>query len=204
MDRKKVTKAACIVSVSSVLFLSTYLAGENFCLKDALSKANKSNVELKRSISSLNAEKAVLTRKLNLMENSRSQCSLDTLARKNNNPFNVKVLEKGLWKGQIGRDKHGHAVFSTEEYGIRAGAFVLKNYSRKHKIDTIDALVDRFCVGNTDEYKRFLSKSLGLKIDEKFSLIKRMPELMRAMYKFESGEEAPEKFIAMFDVVKSF
>lgn len=124
----------------------------------------------------------------------------DTIAYKNKNPLNVKC--KGFtWKGQVDTDQFGHAVFSSWEYGVRAASYVLKNYSKKHKIDTVEGIVKRFAKGNNKEYINFLCKRLNLKKDEKFNVVNRMSELLRAMSRFESGQELPEELFIPYDVL---
>lgn len=126
----------------------------------------------------------------------------DTLARKNNNPMNVKCpANGGNWKGQTGVDKFGHAVFASREYGIRAGALVLRTYARKHKVSTVEELVTRFAEGNHEGYIRHLCRKLKVRPDEKIDLVKRMPEILRVMVRQESGEDLPEHFFAPYDVV---
>lgn len=137
-------------------------------------------------------------------------CSLakpkpQTLARKNNNPLNVKAMSGGkVWRGQIGTDKHGHAIFESPEYGIRAASFVLRSYARRHNISTITELVSRFCTatGKTkSQYIRHLCRALDVEPDQKFDLVKAIPVLLPAMAKFECGEELPERFFSPYDVV---
>ena len=123
-----------------------------------------------------------------------------TLSVQNRNPLNVKAGNNN-WVGQIGVDRFGHAQFASWEYGVRAGAFVLKNYAKKHNVDTVRGIVERFAESNREEYIAFLCKRLGVKHDEKFSIIKRMPELLRAMAYFESGEKLPEHLFVAYDVM---
>lgn len=126
----------------------------------------------------------------------------ETLAQRNNNPLNVKrPANGGNWKGQVGTDKFGHAVFASREYGLRAGALVLRTYAREHKVSTVEALVTRFARGNHEGYIRHLCRKLKVRPDEKIDLVKRMPELLRAMVRQESGEDLPEHFFAPYDVV---
>lgn len=128
----------------------------------------------------------------------------ETLAQKNNNPLNIKLPSGGgRWKGQIGTDKFGHAVFMSREYGLRAGAMVLRSYAKRHKISTIASLVERFAEGNHESYKKALCKKLRVREDEEINILKRLPELLRAMVRQESGEDLPESFFAPYDVLAS-
>lgn len=135
------------------------------------------------------------------------EIKVSTLAVKNKNPLNVKCLGGNKkWKGQIGRDKIGHAVFRTWEDGIRAAAFVLKNYEAKHGINTIEDIVTRFAKAKgkvKDEYVGFLCKRMRLEPDEEFSIRKRLPELLKHMTRFESGQDFPDRFFRPYDLVSS-
>ena len=125
-----------------------------------------------------------------------------TLSRKARNYVNVKAPSDRYWRGQTGRDKHGHAVFESPEWSLRAGAIVLKNYSRRHGLNTIEGIVKRFSTCNHDEYIRFLCRRLHLRPDEKFNVVERMPELLPAMVKFETGAKVAPEHIAILDFLK--
>ena len=124
-----------------------------------------------------------------------------TLAIRNNNPLNVKSIQGRPWFGQIAVDKHGHAVFDTPEHGIRAGANVLLNYYTRHNLDTLDGILSRFCTGNREEYAAFLSKRLGIRTNKKFDVLARLPELLQAMARFESGQEWPRELFTGYSLV---
>lgn len=127
--------------------------------------------------------------------------SKETLAAKNKNPLNVKALKNDKWQGQIGIDAIGHAVFETWEHGMRAGAIVLKNYAKRHGINTVTGIIERFAEGNQEEYIAFMCKRLNVKADEKINIIKRMPEILRAMARFESGEKLPDHLFVAYDIL---
>lgn len=123
-----------------------------------------------------------------------------TLAQLNNNPLNIKGQN---WLGQIGRDKFGHAIFASVDHGFRAAARLLLNYKTKHGIDTIDALVERFCTGNKQSYKQFLSSHLGIDAKTKFDMEHYLPELLRYMAKFESGQWFDEELFLPYSLLSS-
>lgn len=124
-----------------------------------------------------------------------------TLAIRNNNPLNVKTVKGRPWFGQIAVDRHGHAVFDTPEHGIRAGANVLLNYYAVHGLDTLEGILSRFCTGNRAEYATFLSRRLGIPPDVKFDVLARLPELLHAMARFESGQEWPRELFTGYSLV---
>lgn len=127
--------------------------------------------------------------------------AVQTLAIRNNNPLNVKTVKGRPWFGQIAVDRHGHAVFDTPEHGIRAGANVLLNYYTRHGLDTLDGILSRFCTGNRAEYATFLSRRLGIPPDVKFDVLARLPELLHAMARFESGQEWPRELFTGYSLV---
>ena len=125
-----------------------------------------------------------------------------TIAQRLNNPLNIKRrYDGGKWKGEIGYDSQGHVHFVDVEHGIRAAAYVLKSYYKRHDIDTIEAIINRFCTGN-DGYVKFLSRRLKLRPDEKFNVMRRLPELLQAMSKYESGKELPDECLVTLDLAR--
>nr|DAU80913.1 MAG TPA: virion protein [Caudoviricetes sp.] len=150
-------------------------------------KAEKLAVQLEARQMEIDALEELRLEELRIMsaiENSK----VDTLAVRNNNPLNIKAI-KTPWKGQIGTDRHGHAVFDDPAHGIRAAANVLINYYLRHGLDTLNGVVGRFCTGNREQYVAYLSRRLGLRPDESFNILDRLPELLQAMARFESGKE---------------
>lgn len=123
-----------------------------------------------------------------------------TLAHLNNNPLNIKGSN---WLGQVGQDKFGHAIFASPDYGFRAAARLLLNYKAKHGITTIDALVERFCTGNKQSYKQFLSSHLNVQPTDEIDIQDRLPELLRAMARFESGQWYEEELFLPYSVLSS-
>lgn len=126
-----------------------------------------------------------------------------TVSRRASSWLNVKAPHDHYWKGQTGRDKHGHAVWKAPEYSLRAGALVLRSYYLRHGIKTVRGIVERFSTCNHDEYAAFLAKRLGVKEDEEINVIRRLPELIRAMAQFETGRPVPESKVATLDILAS-
>lgn len=126
-----------------------------------------------------------------------------TLAQANRNFANVKSLKNGqVWEGQIGTDRFGHAIFKHPAYSIRACALVLKSYERKHKIQTVKDLVYRFAEGNREPYIEHLCKVLDVEPEQKISLTKRMPELLRGIVRFETGLSIGEEHLSLVAALK--
>ena len=127
-----------------------------------------------------------------------------TLSRAASNYVNVKTPNgrADYWKGQVGIDRHGHAIFRSPEWSLRAGAIVLRNYARRYKLNTVEGIVKRFSTNNHAEYIGFLCRKLGVKPDEPFDVVKRMPELLPAMVRFETGRAVAPEHVAILDFLK--
>ena len=126
-----------------------------------------------------------------------------TLSRKAGNYLNVEAPSDSYWLGQCGRDSHGHAVFKSPEWSLRAGTLVLRSYCQRHGIKTIKGIVERFSTNNHAEYTKYLCDRLKLDPDEEFNVMKRMPELVRHMVRFESGSGVKPEHIHLLDVLSS-
>lgn len=208
VDYKKIAKTlayALVVSVSFVLAQSYELYKQHVKFLELVDEKMK-----------LESQKASLTFVIELPEEHESVPELTPInvslsgksdvphAYKNKNPLNIKSLGKQKWAGQIGTDEFGHAIFSSWEHGVRAAGFTLKAYARWHGVDTITGLVDRFCeaTGKTrEQYINFICKRLAVKPDEKIDFVKRMPELLRAMARFESGLTLPDELFVGYDLL---
>lgn len=105
------------------------------------------------------------------------------LGFKNNNPGNIKGKN---WYGQIGTDKQGHAIFSSEVYGIRALAKTLVKYESKG-INTVEKIVATYSEGKNKNYIRFLCNYLKVKPNEKLDIRHKLHELVPAIITFECG-----------------
>ena len=158
-------------------------------------KAEKLSLQLEARQMEIRALEELRTEELRIMsadENSK----VNTLAVQNNNPCNIKAV-RTPWKGQVGTDKHGHAVFDEPAHGIRAAANVLINY------DTLNGVVGRFCTGNREQYVAYLSRRLGLRPDESFDVLARLPELLQAMARFESGREWDRSLFLPYSLIST-
>ena len=127
-----------------------------------------------------------------------------TLSRKAGNYLNVKCNNKpDYWLGQCGIDAHGHAVFKSPEWSLRAGTLVLRSYYQRHGIKTVRGIVERFSTNNHAEYTKYLCARLHLEPDEEFNVMRRMPELVRHMVRFESAADVRPEHIHLLDVLSS-
>lgn len=121
-----------------------------------------------------------------------------TLAERNNNPLNVKGT---AWQGQVSSDKHGFAIFSAPEWGVRAAANILLNYMHRHGIDTVQGVVCRFSETDQATYARYVADRIGVQPDEKLDILQHLPALLQAMARLESGTEWPEHLFTGYDLL---
>lgn len=127
---------------------------------------------------------------------------------RNNNYLNVKGSG---WKGQVGQDSRGHAIFSSPELGIRAGIVLLRTYWFRHGLRTIASILSRWApvtdtVGSLPgapknspaEYSRFVAKRVRVSPNDGLSLfwddatrsinnVKQLKALFEAMAAYEIG-----------------
>lgn len=202
-----------------ITLLLAFILISGFAYKSVETQCNKQSSRIlelfkeseKYQIRAINAEKALAKCQNEKREVQAKpiacttyQCgNPNTIARRMNNPLNIKrKYGGGKWEGEIGYDRQGHVHFKTVQHGIRAAAFVLKSYYRKHKIDNLEAIIDRFCGGNK-KYVLFLSKRMKLKPTQSFNVLNRMPELLRYMSQYESGKPLPEEYLVTLDVLEN-
>ena len=131
--------------------------------------------------------------------------SSQVLAIKNRNPMNVKsIAVNEPWKGQIGTDSQGHAIFSSFSYGLRAAAMTLRSYALRYGINTIEGIINRFTEGEKvqiDKYILYLSVQLGVDPRQKINMKKYLPMLLRSMTRYECGITFPESLFAPYDIL---
>ncbi len=207
------------ISIFAVICCMVYTSAAAIMSHNALVKTNsrlekvlKEKDDLKNQLASFTAEIEALRKQQvkPAAEKDKAKPTMrqlvcgkpGTIANRLNNPFNIKRQVSGKkWKGEIGYDSQGHVHFISVEHGIRAAAFVLKSYYKKHDIATLEAIINRFCGGNKD-YVKFLSNRLNLKPNQKFNVLARLPELMQAMSKYESGRQLPSECLVTLDIVR--
>ena len=199
--------AIVVCSASAIMYHNAFVAA-NSRLEKSMKETNDLKTRLLSSIDELEKlkkqkVKPAAEKKDIVSFKPQFVCGKEgTISRRLNNPFNIKRrYGGGKWKGEIGYDSQGHVHFESVEYGIRAAAYVLKSYYRNHKIDTLEGIIERFCGGNR-KYVRFLCHRLNLKSDEKFNVLARLPELMQAMSKYESGRQLPSECLVTLDIVR--
>ena len=134
-----------------------------------------------------------------------------TLGVAHKNYLNIKNNPKNPWKGRAdpGEDEHGHAIFKSPDYGLRAAILNLRSYWCNHGLRNVIAILNRWAppndtVGsrkgnppnNPSEYADFICHRTGFTRTENLSLF--LPDrlvdnvgnlrlLVKAMAEFECG-----------------
>lgn len=119
---------------------------------------------------------------------------LNTIGYKFCNPLNIKVFGNN-WSGMVGQDARCHAIFETPQDGICAAAKILKTYSSKYGINTVDGIVDRFCAASDSVTRAYISnvcKAMGVNPGEALDVKdpQVMTKLISAMMRQEIGAVA--------------
>jgi len=109
--------------------------------------------------------------------------------KRNNNPGNVRALTgSDIWRGQIGIDPEGFAIFDNITDGVRVMTIDIAGDIVKDGNNTLSGLMAEYAPnadGNDETaYTTFLSNLLGLKIDQVIP-INRITELIFGIARFE-------------------
>lgn len=114
---------------------------------------------------------------------------------RNNNAGNIRwgCSWQGLKKDGKSIDKE-FCVFESPEYGIRAMARILKNYSEIYKINTVGGIIHRWAPpseNDTVSYIKHVAKSLKVDADEVINVKNDtvMLKLVKAIILHENGKQ---------------
>lgn len=114
---------------------------------------------------------------------------------RNNNAGNIRwgCNWQGLKKNGREQDKD-FCVFVAPEYGIRAMARILLNYSSVYKINTVGGIIHRWAPpseNDTVSYIKHVSQSLKVDADETINVrdTNVMLKLVKAIIKHENGKQ---------------
>ena len=114
---------------------------------------------------------------------------------RNNNPGNIDFNTNVNWQGMAEARPHdGRFIrFESPEYGIRAMARVLRTYQRKHNLNTLSSIINRWAPpseNNTRAYIQSISRETGFAPDQLLNLEdnNQLADLMNAMIRHENGQ----------------
>lgn len=110
---------------------------------------------------------------------------------RNNNPGNIRDV--GIkWRGLVGRDSAGYAVFASAVDGIRAMYIDLRTGFRRDGEDTIREIIAEWAPAHenpTSRYIEFISQRLGVGPDEVLELERVRVPLIESIIQFENGQQ---------------
>ena len=112
---------------------------------------------------------------------------------RNFNPGNIKPKDWKVWPKAIGIDEQGHLIFRNHIDGIRAIVINLKLYKKKHNIQTVDGIINRWVdelpPKERQPYIDFVSYRLGVNRHAKLNLEDPviLKSLTKAIVTYENG-----------------
>lgn len=114
---------------------------------------------------------------------------------RNNNPGNIRWGDD--WKGLVPKPERtdkSFCQFVKPEYGIRAMIIILRNYQRKHGLNTVSGIIKRWAPPNendTQAYINSVAQATGVSPDQPIdtSDSRFMMKLLPAIIRHENGEQ---------------
>ena len=105
----------------------------------------------------------------------------------------IPAISAGVMNGRGWCQKHS-AQFMSPEYGIRAMIIILRNYQRKHGLNTVSGIIKRWAPpneNNTQAYINSVAQATGVTPDQcidtsdsRFTV-----KLLQAIIKHENGNQ---------------
>ena len=134
-----------------------------------------------------------------------SKGSDTTRGLRNQNVFNIRDFDQNF-NGETGVDKDNFLQFESVELGVRAADRTLTTYGKKHKINTVTGVIERFAPitdnNDTASYIATVAKQSGFKPEEKIDLSDPQvrAKLLAPMALIESKYKiTPEKILTMLE-----
>lgn len=118
---------------------------------------------------------------------------MTTRGVKNNNPGNIRKTEVS-WEGEAAvQADPAFEVFTHSWWGLRALAVLLRNYQRKHGLNTVNEIINRWAPPSdnnpTTAYIDFVTNHLGTTRSQRLNLeaYGEVRGLVEAIILFENG-----------------
>lgn len=126
---------------------------------------------------------------------------------RNNNPGNIRWGDE--WQGLVPweqRTDRSFCQFTAPEYGIRAMIIVLRNYQRKHGLNTLSGIIRRWAPpneNNTQAYINSVAQATGVTARQPVDIGDRnfVLKLLRAIIQHENGNQ-PYDFDVLIRAIK--
>lgn len=96
---------------------------------------------------------------------------LSTSGYKGCNPLNIRA-GSDKWQGSIGKTDKGYLIFNSPVEGVRAATKIIRNYSDKYGIDTVEGIISRFAPASenpTRAYIQNVAKLTGFDPNERLN-----------------------------------
>ncbi|HEY3982499.1 structural protein [Cedecea sp.] len=114
---------------------------------------------------------------------------------RNNNPGNIRWGDD--WKGLVPaaqRTDKSFCQFVKPEYGIRAMIVILRNYQRKHGLNTVSGIINRWAPTSENDTQAYISsvaQATGVSPDQRVDTrdSRLMMKLVQAIIKHENGSQ---------------
>ena len=166
-----------------------------------IDRQQAAQVALSRQALNKEEEKPVEVDKPSLL----SKGSDTTRGLRNQNVFNIRDFDQNF-SGETGVDEDNFLQFESVELGVRAADRTLKTYGKKHKINTVTGVIERFAPisdnNDTASYIAAVAKQSGFKPEEKIDLSDPQvrAKLLAPMALIESKYKiTPEKILTMLE-----
>ncbi|EBG6403350.1 structural protein [Salmonella enterica] len=112
---------------------------------------------------------------------------------RNNNPGNIRWGDD--WQGLVAKSRRtdkAFCQFTTPEYGIRAMIIILRNYQRRHGLNTVTGIINRWAPSsenNTQAYINSVAQATGVAPDKPIDTTdsRFMVKLLQAIIRHENG-----------------
>jgi hypothetical protein len=114
-----------------------------------------------------------------------------TKGLRNHNPGNLRFVASIPWKGQVGDDGTGYAVFDTDEDGVRALGHQLMTYAGRG-LNTVYAIISTYAPdgeNDTQAYITDVSQRLRVSAVDTIDVYGRLAELAAAIIQHENGAQ---------------
>ncbi|WP_241595952.1 structural protein [Rosenbergiella epipactidis] len=114
---------------------------------------------------------------------------------RNNNPGNIRWGDD--WQGLVPKSERtdkSFCQFTASEYGIRAMIIILRNYEKKHGLNTVRKIINRWAPpveNDTESYINSVAKQVGVDADKVIDVTdsRVMIPLLEAIITHENGSQ---------------
>lgn len=127
---------------------------------------------------------------------------------RNNNPGNIRWGDD--WQGLVPKSERtdkSFCQFTAPEYGIRAMIIILRNYEKKHGLNTARKIINRWAPpveNDTEAYINSVAKQVGVDADKVIDVTdsRVMIPLLEAIITHENGSQPYdfETFVKAIDL----